>query len=171
MSIVSTQLVRSLGGTESADGNSTARLLWQVVTDSLQDDHFKVLASPDLPKKSSAYNFYGIKRPGLHLRSFTANLRQPEGSRFLWDVIGDYSSESSQSDNKPDEQTGDPLDMTPKISIYHAKERKAILRDLNNVLIASSAGVDCDSPRSTSDVPFSTKRARVRSTKNALCRV
>lgn len=144
MAVTETKLIRSLGGTNNSDGQSTASLLWHVITDSLQDDHFTATESPDLPAKSSEYDFFGKRRAGLYLTGYQAALKEADASRFLWHVTGNYTTAGSQSDNKQDEQSGDPLDMTPKISIYHIKERKPILRDLNNKLIASSAGEPYD---------------------------
>lgn len=144
MAVTSVEEELCLGGSEDREGNRTATVRYIVVTDSIADGQKTVLENDDLPQRNDFYQFQDEQDNELFLESKECTLKSNEDSRRVWLVTCRFSSKPSSGDSDKNENSGNPLDMTPKISIYSQKERKPILRDLDGQLIASSAGEPYD---------------------------
>jgi hypothetical protein len=144
MAIIEVNQVRCLSGGEDSQGNRTASVLYQVITDSISDGMKTILASEDLPQRNDHYTFQDEEDTQLFLSNREAVLREPDKSRCLWNVTCTFTSRPTGGDSDKEENNGNPLDMRPKMSTYTSKDRKAILSDLDGQVIASSAGEPYD---------------------------
>jgi hypothetical protein len=142
MAVTACNPVQVSNSTESEDGHRTYDVLWNVTTDAKTDGPLTVRAYPGLPQRMSDSYAFGSETDTAAIcigRDPRLKKTGEDGSWRNWDVTVKYSTNLGSTRDPSTPPTDDPLTEPPIIETYTSKGKKAILSDIFNRIISSSA--------------------------------
>jgi hypothetical protein len=132
---------------EDVESFATYTATYEVITNAVTDGPYTVRQHPELPKHGDTFQNgpSGEVDQSASLVGRKISLREIENSRKVWRAVLRYTNNPGGLPARdPEDPPLLPWNEPPQISTHAAKDKQAILFDLNDRLIASSAGEPYD---------------------------
>jgi hypothetical protein len=142
MAVTSVTPVRSVAQ-KDGDGHRTYTVTYRALSNSSSDGPKTVLDHADCPTVGDTYSFGGETDTAAFFDGATPRYQSEDESWKVWLVEARFAT-SKSSTRDPQDPPDDPLAEAPIIRTFAHKTKKAILKDRDGRMIASSAGEPYD---------------------------